>query len=53
MFVNKAGAYPSGVPFRFFPLEYWSGLNRKYHTRLERPDGDEHSSLFGPFERYK
>ncbi len=36
MFVSKAGAYPSGAPFRFFPLEYSSVLNRKYRTRLER-----------------
>jgi hypothetical protein len=52
MFANKARAYLNGVSFRCSPLGRAPGLTSKHCTRLERPTGTNHFSLFGQFVSY-
>jgi len=54
IFVRKAGVYPSGAPaFRCSLLWKVPGLTQKHYNILERPAGDNNSSLFWPIQKLK
>ncbi len=52
MYEGNDGAYPNEAHFWCSTIRYALGLTHINPTRLERLDGDEHSSLIKTFVNY-